>query len=61
MLRCAGMWHALRNVMHGWHGMQDPHMRPNFTAVVDMMRELRDSGCVGKLDTFYWSKGSAYV
>lgn len=40
---------------------QDPHMRPNFTAILDVLRELESSGQVGKLDVAYWGANSAFV
>lgn len=36
--------------------LQDPHLRPNFTAVVDMLDEVAGSGCVSTLDIMYWSR-----
>lgn len=39
---------------------QDPHMRPNFTAVVDIMEELQESGVIPQLDVLYWSGAGGY-
>lgn len=41
--------------------IQDAHLRPNFTAVVDILKELENSGLVAKLDVQYWQKGSAFI
>ncbi|KAG2437945.1 hypothetical protein HXX76_005561 [Chlamydomonas incerta] len=40
---------------------QDPHLRPNFTAVVDMLDEIVASGCVSKLDIMYWSRPGGFA
>ncbi|PNH05363.1 Protein sevenless [Tetrabaena socialis] len=40
---------------------QDPHLRPNFTAVVDMLDEVVGSGCVSKLDILYWSRPGGFA
>ncbi|GLC50565.1 hypothetical protein PLESTB_000393900 [Pleodorina starrii] len=40
---------------------QDPHLRPNFTAVVDMLEEVVNSGCVSKLDIMYWSRPGGFA
>lgn len=40
---------------------QDPHLRPNFTAVVDMLDEIVASGCVAKLDIMYWSRPGGFA
>eukprot|EP00798_Chlamydomonas_sp_ICE-L_P012532 gene12532-15748_t len=40
---------------------QDPHMRPNFTAVLDVLREIEASNLVAKLDIVYWGKDSAFI
>lgn len=30
--------------------LQDPHVRPNFAAVVDALKEIEDEGMIGTLD-----------
>ncbi|KAJ9514444.1 hypothetical protein QJQ45_016183 [Haematococcus lacustris] len=40
---------------------QDPHMRPNFVAVLDTLLELEAENSVGKLNAQYWSKDSAFI
>jgi hypothetical protein len=40
---------------------QDPMVRPNFTAVLDVLKEINDAGTIGKLDLTFWSKGSNYI
>lgn len=40
---------------------QDPHMRPNFVAVVDALKEIEGAGSVGRLDAQYWSRGNAFI
>ena len=40
---------------------QDPHIRPNFVAIVDILKEFDASGQVAKLDVGYFSSGSVYI
>uniref|UniRef100_A0A7S0RF21 Protein kinase domain-containing protein n=1 Tax=Chlamydomonas leiostraca TaxID=1034604 RepID=A0A7S0RF21_9CHLO len=40
---------------------QDPHMRPNFVAVVDALKEIEAHQSVGRLDAQYWSRGNAFI
>jgi len=40
---------------------QDPHVRPNFTAVLDVLHEINASAQVAKLDVAYWSRGSIFI
>lgn len=40
---------------------QDPHLRPNFTAVLDVIQELYASGIIARLDTVYWRNGCAFI
>ena len=41
--------------------LQDAHIRPNFTAIVDILKELDATGQVPKLDVGYFSSGSVYI
>ena len=41
--------------------LQDAHIRPNFTAIVDVLKELDATGQVPKLDIGYFSSGSVYI
>lgn len=40
---------------------QDPHLRPNFTAVLDVLEELHGAGILSRLDTVYWRNGCAFI
>lgn len=40
---------------------QDPHVRPNFVAVVDILKELEEKGEVGKLDVVQMTTSSVYI
>ena len=40
---------------------QDPHVRPNFVAIVDILKELEVKGEVGKLDVGQLTTSSVYI
>jgi serine/threonine protein kinase len=40
---------------------QDPHVRPNFVAIVDILKELEEKGEVGKLDVAQMTTTSVYI
>lgn len=36
-------------------------MRPNFTAVVDVLKQINSTGQIGRLDVLQLSTNSAYI